>query len=224
MQTWSVKPFRQPYCRVACPCRLKWIATSAMLFLGVLTVLGSPAGTADYLIDLWTSDNGLPDSSVTAIAQTPDGYLWIGTYNGLARFDGVQFVTFDPFNTPALKHARCGRAVCGRTRHAVDQHARRFHDRLAQWRFHPRMARRAGIRRVCTHESNLLCHPVWPAGLSHRKPGGTRRMAIPHDGRCDDGEFYPPGWFRHNLVYDARRSARKNDGHQLQRRFPARTI
>ncbi len=77
-----------------------------MLFLGVLTVLGSPAGTADYLIDLWTSDNGLPDSSVTAIAQTPDGYLWIGTYNGLARFDGVQFVTFDPFNTPALKHAR----------------------------------------------------------------------------------------------------------------------
>lgn len=68
--------------------------------------LGSPAETTDYLIDLWTSDNGLPDSSVTSIAQTPDGYLWIGTYNGLTRFDGVQFVNFDPFNTPALKHAR----------------------------------------------------------------------------------------------------------------------
>ena len=57
-------------------------------------------------MDAWTSDNGLPDSSVAAIAQTPDGYLWIGTYNGLARFDGVQFVNFDPFNTPELKHAR----------------------------------------------------------------------------------------------------------------------
>lgn len=43
---------------------------------------------------------------MTAVAQTPDGYLWVGTYNGLARFDGVNFVTFDPDNTPALAHAR----------------------------------------------------------------------------------------------------------------------
>jgi ligand-binding sensor domain-containing protein/signal transduction histidine kinase len=60
----------------------------------------------DYLMDVWTGDNGLPDSSVTAIVQTPDGYLWVGTYNGLVRFDGARFVTFDPLNTPALKHAR----------------------------------------------------------------------------------------------------------------------
>lgn len=57
-------------------------------------------------MDFWTSDNDLPDSSVTALAQTQDGYLWIGTYNGLVRFDGVRFVTFDPATTPALKHAR----------------------------------------------------------------------------------------------------------------------
>ena len=59
----------------------------------------------DYLVDVWTSEKGLPDSSVAGIAQTPDGYLWVGTYNGLARFDGVRFVTFDPANTPALAHA-----------------------------------------------------------------------------------------------------------------------
>ena len=64
------------------------------------------AAGADYLTDVWTAEAGLPDSSVTALAQTPDGYLWIGTYNGLARFDGKQFVTFDPANTPALAHAR----------------------------------------------------------------------------------------------------------------------
>jgi signal transduction histidine kinase/ligand-binding sensor domain-containing protein len=63
----------------------------------------------DFLTDVWTSENGLPDNSVTAIAQTPDGYLWIGTYNGLSRFDGVRFVTFDPANTPALLHARVRR-------------------------------------------------------------------------------------------------------------------
>ena len=65
------------------------------------------AGMAeDYLTDVWTSENGLPDSSVTAIAQTPDGYLWVGTYNGLVRFDGLRFITFDPANTPELTHAR----------------------------------------------------------------------------------------------------------------------
>ena len=60
----------------------------------------------DYLVDVWTSENGLPDSSVTSIAQTPEGYLWVGTYNGLARFDGVRFTVYDPANTPELGHAR----------------------------------------------------------------------------------------------------------------------
>jgi signal transduction histidine kinase/ligand-binding sensor domain-containing protein len=71
----------------------------------VLPVIGSDT-SGEYLTDVWTADDGLPDSSVTSIAQTPDGYLWVGTYNGLVRFDGVRFVTFDPVNTPALAHAR----------------------------------------------------------------------------------------------------------------------
>lgn len=105
-QTGGVSLFRQPFFRAVCPRQLKWTAIFALIFFAALTAFCSPAGTADYLIDLWTSDNGLPDSSVTAIVQTPDGYLWVGTYNGLARFDGVRFVTFDPVNTPELKHAR----------------------------------------------------------------------------------------------------------------------
>ncbi len=60
----------------------------------------------EFLVQSWQTDDGLPHSSVTSIAQTPDGYLWIGTYNGLARFDGVRFVVFDPGNTPALSNAR----------------------------------------------------------------------------------------------------------------------
>src|ERR1035437_7460903 len=106
MQIQFVRLFHQPFCRVGCPRQIKRVATFALIFFTVLMAFGSAGGAAGYLIALWTSDNGLPDSSVTAIAQTPDGYLWIGTYNGLARFDGVQFVNFDPFNTPELKHAR----------------------------------------------------------------------------------------------------------------------
>ena len=77
----------------------------ALLWASPLPAAGSEI-SPEYLADVWTADNGLPDSSVTDIAQTPDGYLWIGTYNGVARFDGMRFVTFDPGNTPALAHAR----------------------------------------------------------------------------------------------------------------------
>ncbi len=47
---------------------------------------------------------GLPQSSVTAIAQTRDGYLWFGTEEGLVRFDGVRMTVFDPRNTPEIRH------------------------------------------------------------------------------------------------------------------------
>jgi signal transduction histidine kinase/ligand-binding sensor domain-containing protein len=47
-------------------------------------------------------EQGLPQISVTSIAQTPDGYLWLGTFNGLVRFDGVRFRVFDEGNTPNL--------------------------------------------------------------------------------------------------------------------------
>ncbi len=60
----------------------------------------------DYLIKTWDSDDNLAGSTVTAVEQTPDGYLWVGTYEGLIRFDGIHSVSFDSLNTPALSHSR----------------------------------------------------------------------------------------------------------------------
>ena len=51
----------------------------------------------------WLTENGLPQNTVQAITQTRDGYLWIGTQEGLARFDGLNFTVFDKENTPAFK-------------------------------------------------------------------------------------------------------------------------
>lgn len=70
---------------------------------------GAENGNGDYLIDVWTRERGLPSSSVTTIAQTQEGYLWVGTYNGLARFDGERCVNFFPENTPELRNARVRR-------------------------------------------------------------------------------------------------------------------
>ena len=85
-----------------------------LIFAVVVVAHGAESGTGDYLIDVTTGEKGLPNSSVTAIAQTADGYLWVGTYNGLARFDGKRFVRFDPENTPALKNARIRRLTTSR--------------------------------------------------------------------------------------------------------------
>jgi ligand-binding sensor domain-containing protein/signal transduction histidine kinase len=46
---------------------------------------------ADWARRVWQTDDGLPAANVTGIAQTRDGYLWLATQAGLARFDGVQF-------------------------------------------------------------------------------------------------------------------------------------
>ena len=51
-------------------------------------------------------EEGLPDGEITAVSQTPDGYLWIGTPKGLARFDGTRFRVYLPKNTPELSDAR----------------------------------------------------------------------------------------------------------------------
>lgn len=59
---------------------------------------------SEFLIQRWDTSSGLPHNTVRAIAQTPNGYLWLGTENGLARFDGVQFENFDQGNTPVLQN------------------------------------------------------------------------------------------------------------------------
>ena len=59
---------------------------------------------SQYAIDVWTSDDGLPLNAVIALAQTRDGYLWVGTQGGLARFDGLAFTVFDSRNTDVLRH------------------------------------------------------------------------------------------------------------------------
>lgn len=57
-----------------------------------------------YLIDNWQHKEGLPQNTVTSIAQTSDGYLWLGTLEGLVRFDGVQFKLFNSRNSDVLTH------------------------------------------------------------------------------------------------------------------------
>jgi signal transduction histidine kinase/ligand-binding sensor domain-containing protein len=64
------------------------------------------AAQAQYRFDSWTTDNGLPQNSIHSIIQTRDGYLWMTTFDGLVRFNGVQFKVFDKSNTRGLSTNR----------------------------------------------------------------------------------------------------------------------
>ncbi|HET6168827.1 MAG TPA: two-component regulator propeller domain-containing protein, partial [Terracidiphilus sp.] len=76
-----------------------------MLWLcGALTAIALEPTTplAEYGRQSWVMENGLPQNTVHALAQTTDGYLWLATESGLARFDGYAFSVFDTTSTPSL--------------------------------------------------------------------------------------------------------------------------
>jgi len=72
------------------------------LLLFCLFFFSGQAAYAQYRFDHWTADNGLPQNSVRDIVQTRDGYLWLTTFDGLVRFDGVRFTVFDKRNSPGI--------------------------------------------------------------------------------------------------------------------------
>jgi len=75
--------------------------STALILLFALCTRAYPAEDANdialsqYVHEEWQTDRGLPQNSVSCIAQDQLGFLWLGTENGLVRFDGVQFESFD---------------------------------------------------------------------------------------------------------------------------------
>lgn len=66
----------------------------------------TPVRHSSFSARAWTRADGLPQNIINSISQTPDGYMWFATMNGLARFDGARFVRYDSANTPELKSNR----------------------------------------------------------------------------------------------------------------------
>lgn len=67
--------------------------------------------TAPYFKRQWTMEDGLPQNSVQDIIQSKNGYLWIATNGGLARFDGINFEIFDISNSPNLVSNRITKLI-----------------------------------------------------------------------------------------------------------------
>jgi ligand-binding sensor domain-containing protein/signal transduction histidine kinase len=85
--------------------KMRWITAAMGLLLGGV-LHGAAASDSRFNIHTWTTDDGLPQGSVTAMTQDRNGYLWLGTDRGLVRFDGIRFSTFDDNNTPGLNSSQ----------------------------------------------------------------------------------------------------------------------
>ena len=82
--------------------RSRVILSIMLIGCGLLWCGSVPTATAQYRFDQWTADNGLPQNSVRSILQSRDGYLWLSTFDGLVRFDGVRFTVFNKSNSPGI--------------------------------------------------------------------------------------------------------------------------
>lgn len=99
-------PYRKPSLPLAC---FLFIAASAPMLPHDESASGDDSLQRDrgsqsgrFKTKIWTTDDGLPQSTITDIIQTRDGYLWLGTFAGLVRFDGVGFKVFDLVSTDGI--------------------------------------------------------------------------------------------------------------------------
>lgn len=82
--------------------RRRWPWCALLCLLLAMPALAVPA-LRDYAIDRWTSLQGLPHNSIRAIAQTPEGHLWFGTWEGLVGYNGLEFKVLDRSTRPGLR-------------------------------------------------------------------------------------------------------------------------
>ena len=133
-------------------------------------------------MDSWQTEAGLPELAMDAILETSDGYLWVGTQEGLARFDGAHFTVFDHINTPALRSDFITKLVEDRqnslwigtsvglvVRHEDGRFERFGDENGPAYRAHPRRGPRRGRKRMDRRR--------WRSGAHRRRQSRTH-------GRC----------------------------------------
>ena len=82
-----------------------------IVFVALGIGVGRTVCGEEPIVRSWRIEDGLPEGEITAIQQTPEGYLWVGTPKGVARFDGVRFQVFTTANQPGLASNRIAKLI-----------------------------------------------------------------------------------------------------------------
>src|SRR5579872_2535423 len=94
---WPIQPLRIIWrCTIGRNAMRPWVCALFILGRCALNAYALSPGKAltQYSVTVWSQQQGLPQDTIRAITQTSDGFLWLGTDEGLARFDGYEFVAF----------------------------------------------------------------------------------------------------------------------------------
>jgi signal transduction histidine kinase/ligand-binding sensor domain-containing protein len=90
------------------------VLTASIMWVGRAAALDPDRRIYEYGQRVFGVEAGLPQITITAIAQTPDGFLWVGTEGGLARFDGLRFTVVDQSGDGASDRAAVSALVVDR--------------------------------------------------------------------------------------------------------------
>ncbi len=182
--------------------------------LAIVLVTGTFAGRAlepttplaHYGRQAWAMENGLPQNTVQALAQTRQGFVWLGTEVGLVRFDGSNFATFDRNSSPALPgadvrclmEARDGSLWVGTS------------EGLARWKDGSGYRIHCSERAAGKHHSRIGRSWRDGVGLDGNGPGAAgRRQVYRRDGRrwtaCRNHHLTGRGWRRRTVGRHIRR-------------------
>ncbi len=88
------------------PAAASLLVFAALVFLAAPGLRARPVPVSlqsEYQADNWSLEDGFPENSCSGIVLAPDGYLWMGTYRGLVRFNGNSFLPWAPAEMPALR-------------------------------------------------------------------------------------------------------------------------
>lgn len=83
------------------------VAMTILIAISLPQVSAELSREPHFLVRSWDTRHGIPNAPVVGIQRSPDGYLWVATKRGIARFDGVRFVVYDESHIPEFK----GRSV-----------------------------------------------------------------------------------------------------------------
>src|SRR5260370_32043498 len=78
------------------------LLAGGMFWAARLLALDPAKELTQYRHDVWQDKDGLPQNSIRAMVQTRDGYLWLATYEGMARFQRIRLTRFETQNPPLL--------------------------------------------------------------------------------------------------------------------------
>ncbi|MFW5927056.1 MAG: ligand-binding sensor domain-containing protein, partial [Wenzhouxiangella sp.] len=143
---------------------------------------------------VWTTRDGIPHNTVNAIAQTPDGYLWFATWEGVVRFNGHRFRIFDRSPETGLPDSGIlslsvgpnGRLLMAGARGGVVETDGRH------WQAQPQ------AETMVLHAIKARDRSVWLA----TQGAGIIRRKFDRDGSLTGREHYLPGASAYQLVED----------------------